>query len=74
MESSKVITATGSGLPRFEPVTIETVEWDQRPSLVIDKTNSPREWALNIKVPKGKPATVTVISEVEKLAPDAQPW
>lgn len=74
MESSKVITSTGSVLPRFEPGTIETVEWDQRPSLVIDKTNAPREWALNIKVPKGKPATVTVISEVEKLAPDAQPY
>lgn len=74
MESSKVITSTGSVLPRFEPGTIETVEWDQRPSLVIDKTNAPREWALNIKVPKGKPATVTVVSEVEKLAPDAQPY
>lgn len=74
MESSKVITSTGSVLPRFEPGTIETVEWDQRPSLVIDKTNAPREWALNIKVPKGKPATVTVISEVEKLASDAQPY
>lgn len=74
MESSKVITSTGSVLPRFEPGTIETVEWDQRPSLVIDKTNAPREWALNVKVPKGKPATVTVISEVEKLAPDAQPY
>lgn len=74
MESSKVITSTGSVLPRFEPGTIETVEWDQRPSLVIDKTNAPREWALNIKVPKGKPATVTVISEVEKLAPNAQPY
>lgn len=74
MESSKVITSTGSVLPRFEPGTIETVEWDQRPSLVIDKTNAPREWALNVKVPKGKPATVTVVSEVEKLAPDAQPY
>lgn len=74
MESSKVITSTGSVLPRFNAGTIETVEWDQRPSLVIDKTNAPREWALNIKVPKGKPATVTVISEVEKLAPDAQPY
>lgn len=74
MESSKVITATGSVLPRFNAGTIETVEWDQNPSLVIDKTNAPREWALNVKVPKGKPATVTVISEVEKLAPDAQPY
>lgn len=74
MESSKVITSTGSVLPRFNAGTIETVEWDQNPSLVIDKTNAPREWALNIKVPKGKPATVTVISEVEKLAPDAQPY
>lgn len=74
MESSKVITATGSVLPRFNAGTIETVEWDQNPSLVIDKTNAPREWALNIKVPKGKPATVTVVSEVEKLAPDAQPY
>ena len=74
MESSKVITSTGSVLPRFEPGTIETVEWDQNPSLVIDKTNAPREWALNVKVPKGKPATVTVVSEVEKLAPDAQPY
>lgn len=74
MESSKVITATGSVLPRFNAGTIETVEWDQNPSLVIDKTNAPREWALNVKVPKGKPATVTVVSEVEKLAPDAQPY
>ena len=74
MESSKVITSTGSVLPRFNAGTIETVEWDQRPSLVIDKTNAPREWALNVKVPKGKPATVTVVSEVEKLAPDAQPY
>lgn len=74
MESSKVITSTGSVLPRFNAGTIETVEWDQNPSLVIDKTNAPREWALNVKVPKGKPATVTVISEVEKLAPDAQPY
>ena len=73
MESSKVITSTGSVLPRFNAGTIETVEWDQNPSLVIDKTNAPREWALNVKVPKGKPATVTVVSEVEKLAPDAQP-
>ena len=74
MESSKVITSTGSVLPRFNAGTIETVEWDQNPSLVIDKTNAPREWALNVKVPKGKPATVTVVSEVEKLAPDAQPY
>lgn len=74
MESSKVITATGSVLPRFNAGTIETVEWDQNPSLVIDKTNAPREWALNVKVPKGKPATITVVSEVEKLAPDAQPY
>lgn len=74
MESSKVITATGSVLPRFNAGTIETVGWDQNPSLVIDKTNAPREWALNVKVPKGKPATVTVVSEVEKLAPDAQPY
>lgn len=74
MESSKVITATGSVLPRFNAGTIETVEWDQNPSLVIDKTNAPREWALNVKVPKGKPATVTVVPEVEKLAPDAQPY
>lgn len=74
MESNKVITATGSVLPRFNAGTIETVEWDQNPSLVIDKTNAPREWALNVKVPKGKPATVTVVSEVEKLAPDAQPY
>lgn len=74
MESSKVITTTGSVLPRFNAGTIETVEWDQNPSLVIDKTNAPREWALNVKVPKGKPATVTVVSEVEKLAPDAQPY
>lgn len=74
MESSKVITATGSVLPRFNAGTIETVEWDQNPSLVIDKTNAPREWALNVKVPKGKPAIVTVVSEVEKLAPDAQPY
>ena len=74
MESSKVITATGSVLPRFNAGTIETVEWDQNPSVVIDKTNAPREWALNVKVPKGKPATVTVVSEVEKLAPDAQPY
>lgn len=74
MKSSKVITATGSVLPRFNAGTIETVEWDQNPSLVIDKTNAPREWALNVKVPKGKPATVTVVSEVEKLAPDAQPY
>ena len=74
MESSKVITATGSVLPRFNAGTIETVEWDQNPSLVIDKTNAPREWVLNVKVPKGKPATVTVVSEVEKLAPDAQPY
>lgn len=74
MESSKVITATGSVLPRFNAGTIETVKWDQNPSLVIDKTNAPREWALNVKVPKGKPATVTVVSEVEKLAPDAQPY
>lgn len=74
MESSKVITSTGSVLPRFNAGTIETVEWDQNPSLVIDKTNAPREWALNVKVPKGKPAIVTVVSEVEKLAPDAQPY
>lgn len=74
MESSKVITSTGSVLPRFNAGTIETVNWDQNPSLVIDKTNAPREWALNVKVPKGKPATVTVVSEVEKLAPDAQPY
>lgn len=74
MESSKVITATGSVLPRFNAGTIETVEWDQNPSLVIDKTNAPREWTLNVKVPKGKPATITVVSEVEKLAPDAQPY
>lgn len=74
MESNKVITSTGSVLPRFNAGTIETVEWDQNPSLVIDKTNAPREWALNVKVPKGKPATVTVVSEVEKLAPDAQPY
>lgn len=74
MESSKVITSTGSVLPRFNAGTIETVGWDQNPSLVIDKTNAPREWALNVKVPKGKPATVTVVSEVEKLAPDAQPY
>lgn len=74
MESSKVITSTGSVLPRFNAGTIETVEWDQNPSLVIDKTNAPREWALNVKVPKGKPATITVVSEVEKLAPDAQPY
>ena len=59
MESSKVITATGSVLPRFNAGTIETVEWDQNPSLVIAK---------------GKPATITVVSEVEKLAPDAQPY
>ena len=62
MESSKVITSTGSVLPRFNAGTIETVEWDQNPSLVIDKTNSPREWSLKVKGPKGKPATVTVVS------------
>lgn len=74
MESKRVITSTGSVLPKFNAGTIETVEWDQNPTLAIDKTNAPREWALNIKVPKGKPATVTVIPEVEKLSPDAQPY
>lgn len=43
MESSKVITATGSVLPRFNAGTIETVEWDQKPSMSLDKTNAPRE-------------------------------
>ena len=74
MTSGRRIISVGSVLPRFVAGTIETVEYDQLPQISIDKTNAPREWALDLKVPKGKPATVTVVEQVDKLAPDAQPF
>lgn len=74
MTSGRRIISVGSVLPRFVAGTIETVEYDQLPQISIDKTNAPREWALDLKVPTGKPATVTVVEQVDKLAPDAQPF
>ena len=74
MTSGRRIISVGSVLPRFVAGTIETVEYDQLPQISIDKTNAPREWALDLKVPKGKPATITVVEQVDKLAPDAQPF
>lgn len=74
MTSGRRIISVGSVLPRFVAGTIETVEYDQLPQISIDKTNAPREWALDLKVPKGKPATVTVVEQVDKLSPDAQPF
>lgn len=52
MTSGRRIISVGSVLPRFVAGTIETVEYDQLPQISIDKTNAPREWALDLKVPK----------------------
>ena len=74
MSSGKVIKATGTVLPRFEVGVVNTVEHDQNAEVIIDKTNAPRDWRFNFNLPKGRPATVSIVSEVEKLAPDAQPY
>ncbi len=74
MSSGNLLTTEGDVLPRFVEGVTETIDWDQKANITLNKSNAPREWALNVKVPKGKPATVTVVSEVEKLAPDAQPY
>ena len=72
--SGNILTSKGDVLPRFTAGITETINWDQNASVVVDKTNAPREWALNVRVPKGKPASVTVVTEVEKLSPDANPY
>lgn len=74
MTSGKKIVSTGSVLPIFNTGTTETLDWDQSAVATINKTNAPREWALDVKIPRGKPATVTVVESVEKLPPESQPY